>query len=142
MYEQEPKKVDNVIFNRRNIDIRKKWITRDLYDLYLVELAREEQEKKLAPDEKPYFGDGMSFGPMKEVGCWKNGRPVLQAFSIRKPKISGKIAIVPVGFYYPGCGVGVETFGFQLTKTSAGWLIDDIDYGEKGTLRKDLQRIH
>src|SRR6476469_350814 len=39
VYEQEPEKVDNVIFNRRNIDIRKKWITRDLYDLYLVELA-------------------------------------------------------------------------------------------------------
>lgn len=144
LYEQRHDNARDKIFNRRNLNIYKKWITPQLYRLFLIELARENKEAKLRPDEKPYFGDGMDFGPMKEY-CKKNDRVYRQQFSLRKAIISGRSANVPVSFFYnKACGIVEPTiYRFKLVRRSSTWLIDDIIYDRSGgTLRKDLRRYN
>jgi hypothetical protein len=136
VYEQH----HDTTFNRRNINSRKKWITPELYRLFLAELAREERETREHPDEKPYFGDGLSFGPLKEL-CEQNGRVYRQQFSVRKAKIVGRSATVPVSFFYHrACGGRPVIYRFKLVRRHSRWRIDDIDYGSNETLRKALRR--
>lgn len=140
-YEQQHDNARDTIFNRRNLNIFKKWITPELYRLFDLELARENREAKLHPDDKPYFGDGMGFGPMKEY-CKENGRVYTQQFSLRKAVSSARFTIVPAEFFYhKACGGGdAIVYKFKLVRRPSGWLIDDIDYGTNGSLRGDLQR--
>src|SRR5262249_26709163 len=55
------------IFNRRNIDARKRWFSKELYNLFLYELKREDAYLKKNPNDKPYFGDGLPFQPLDET---------------------------------------------------------------------------
>src|SRR3954454_22284024 len=55
------------VFNRRNIDSRKRWFSKDLYNLFLYELKRESAYLKKTPTDKPYFGDGLPFEPYDET---------------------------------------------------------------------------
>ena len=139
-YEQVHDNADDAVFNLRNLKIYKKWITPELYELFLAELAREEKEAKLNPDDKPYFGDGMTFSPLKEF-CKANGKIYTQQFSLQETVSSDDGAIVPVSFFYDkACGETEPTvYRFRLLKQESVWLIDDIDYGENGSLRNDLR---
>ena len=141
VYEQQHDNVRDLTFNRRNLNIYKKWITPELYRLFLVELSREQREARVHPDEKPYFGDGMDFGPGKEY-CKAHGRVYTQQFSLRKAIVSGGSAIVPASFFYnKACGVVEPTvYRFKLVRRPSSWLIDDIDYRDNTTLRRDLRR--
>ncbi|MGB7207638.1 MAG: hypothetical protein WBD27_03155 [Pyrinomonadaceae bacterium] len=140
-YEKQHDNARDMTFNQRNLNIYKKWITPELYRLFTVELAREKREAKLHPDDKPYFGDGMDFGPMKEY-CKENGRVYKQQFSLRLAARSSKFTIVPAAFFYnKACGGGDPIiYRFKLVRRPSGWLIDDIDYGANGSLRRDLRR--
>jgi hypothetical protein len=141
-YEQRHDNARDSSFNKRNLKIYRRWITPSLHRLFLSELAREEQEARSHPDEKPYLGDGMQFGPIKEY-CKENNRVYRQQFSLRKAIVSGSSAIVPASFFYNrACGGGKPTvYRFKLVRRSSVWLIDDIDYGQNGTLRQVLRRI-
>jgi hypothetical protein len=139
-YEKEHDNARDTTFNQRNLNIYRKWITPGLYKLFVIELARERHQAKLHPTDKPYFGDGMDFGPLKE-SCTENGRTYTQQFSLRKANTSGNTATVPVTFFYnKACGPGDSTvYRFKLVRRSSIWLIDDIDYGSKVTLQRDLR---
>ena len=136
-YEDKP---HGATFNQQNLNRYKKWITPELYRLFKVALAREKRYIRLHPTNKPYFGDGMDFGPLKE-NCNANGRVYPQQFSIRKAVVSGTSATVRASFFWnKACGIDEPTiFRFKLVRRKSGWLIDDIDYRSNGgTLRTDL----
>jgi len=140
-YEQAHDNAVDAVFNLRNLKIYKKWITPELYELFLAELTREEKEAKLNPDDKPYFGDGMTFAPLKEF-CKANGKIHTQQFALQETVSSGDSAIVPANFFYDkACGEAEPTvYKFKLVKQRFVWLIDNIDYGENGSLRNDLRK--
>jgi hypothetical protein len=140
-YEQTHDNGPDIVFNRRNLEIRRKWMTLSLYRLYLIELAREERESKERPDEKPYLGDGMDFSPMKE-SCKVGNKFYLQRFLLSKARVLRTRAYVRARFFYhPDCDYGEYTYyTFILKRGGRAWFIDDIDYGKKRTLRGDLRR--
>jgi hypothetical protein len=136
---QYEKNARDLTFNQRNLNIYRKWITPGLYKLFVVELARERRQAKLHPTDKPYF-EGMDFGPRKEV-CTGGGRSYTQQFSLRRASTSGDNSTLPVAFFYnKACGTGDPiVYRFKLIRRSSMWLIDDINYGSEGTLRRDLR---
>lgn len=142
-YEKTHDNSTDMSFNRRNIEIRRKWITPSLYRLYLIELAREERVAKERPDDKPYFGDGMDFGPLKE-SCTVGDKIYPQKFSLGRSRIISNYAYVRARFFYhPDCNGGDDPtyYTFIFRKTGKVWLLDNIDYGRnRGTLRRDLRR--
>ena len=140
-YEEMHDNARDIIFDRRNIEIYRKWITPGLCRLYLIEVAREEREAKEHPDEKPYFGDGMTFCPMKEL-CRVRDKVFPQRFLLSKSRLIGNQAYIRARFFYhPDCDYGNHTFySFILKKVGFAWLIDNIDYGKNGTLRRSLRR--
>ena len=142
IYEQRHDNARDSILNKRNLDTYRKWMTASLYQLFLTELAREEQEARIHTDEKPYLGDGMQFSPVKEY-CKENGRVYKQQFSLSKGTASRGSAIVPASFFYnKACGGREPTVvRFTLVRRPSGWLIDDIDYGPNGSLRRVLGRV-
>ncbi|HEY0429416.1 MAG TPA: hypothetical protein VGC76_16670 [Pyrinomonadaceae bacterium] len=141
-YEKTHDNATDTIFNRRNLEIRRKWMTPSLYRLYLIELAREEREAKEHPDEKPYFGDGMDFGPLKEL-CKVGDRIYSQKFSFSRGRFIGNYAYLRARFFYhPECDGNEPTYyAFIFRKLGKAWLLDNIDYGRNGgTLRRSLRR--
>jgi len=142
-YEENHDNDADMTFNRRNIEIRQKWITPSLYRLYLIELIREEREAKEHPDEKPYFGDGMDFGPLKEF-CKAVDKIYPQRFSLSRSRIIGNYVYVRARFFYHKDCDGDEPiyYTFIFRKTGNAWLLNDIDYGKNGTLRRDLRRAN
>jgi hypothetical protein len=139
-YEELHDNADDIIFNRRNIEIYRKWMTPGLYRLHLIEDAREKQEAKENPDDKPFFED-MTFSPMKEL-CKVHERTYPQRFSLSKSRVIGNLAYVRARFFYhQDCDYGNHTFyTFILKRIRSAWLVDDIDYGKNGTLRRALRR--
>ncbi|MBL8125486.1 MAG: hypothetical protein JNJ39_15400 [Blastocatellia bacterium] len=141
LYEQRHDNTEDVLLNRRNLNIYRRWITPSLYRVLLRELIREERESKLHPDEKPYFGDGMQFGARKEY-CAKDGVQYPQQFFVNKTRFRRRSAIVPASFFYNKACDGGEpvVFKFKLVRIRGKWLIDDVDYGDGGELRKDMPK--
>jgi hypothetical protein len=126
------------IFNRRNIDARKRWFSAELYKLFLYELRREADFVKKHPDEKPFFGDGLPFQPVQEMCEQGRDRTVV----IKQDFVRGTRAAATATFAYPkpcrDADPLVYTIG--LTKTRTGWVIDDINFGEDTSLKQRLQR--
>ncbi|MBV9241187.1 MAG: hypothetical protein JO314_04180 [Acidobacteria bacterium] len=141
VYEQHHDNTADVLLNRRNLNIYRQWITPSLYRVLLREFIREERESKLHPDEKPYFGDGMQFGARKEY-CARNGVQYPQQFAVRRVQFVRGSAIVPAAFFYnKACDSGDPVvFKFKLVRVRGKWLIDDVDYGDGGELRKDMPK--
>jgi len=131
-------------FNRKNIEARKRWFSAELYNLFLNELKREATYLKKNPTDKPFFGDGLPFQPLKEKceAGFDRGLVIKQDF------VRGNRAAATANFAYPkACGGDpsaewkvpvVYTIG--VVKTRSGWVIDDINYGEDTTLKQRLQR--
>jgi hypothetical protein len=126
------------VFNRRSIDARKRWLSAELYKLFLYELRREADFVKKHPDEKPFFGDGLPFQPMQEKCEQGRDRTVV----IKQDFVRGTRAAATATFAYPkpcrDADPLVYTIG--LTKTREGWVIDDINFGEDTSLKQRLQR--
>ena len=129
------------VFNRRNIDARKQWFSKDLYNLFLYELKRESAYLKKNPTDKPYFGDGLPFEPYDEI-C-KAGRRELHRTVVVKPAdVMGNCAVVTASFPYPKpCkDTDAPTYTIGLVKQGSVWVIDDVNFGDDRTLKQDLKR--
>lgn len=129
------------IFNRRYVDARKQWFSKELYNLFLYELKREAAYLKKNPGDKPYFGDGSSFQPIDEV-C-KAGRQNLHRTVVVKPADTmGDRAVVTASFPFPRpCkDTDAPTYTIGLVRQHGAWVIDDVNYGEDRTLKQDLNR--
>ena len=125
-------------FNRRNIDARKRWLSTELYNLFLNELKREAAYLKKNPTDKPYFGDGLPFQPLQE-NCEAGKGRVLQ---IKQDYIEAERAVELAGFSYPKPCKDPDpvVYTIGMLKVNGRWVIDDINYGEDTTLKQRLRR--
>jgi hypothetical protein len=129
------------VFNRKNIDARKRWFSDELYKLFLKELAREKEYLSKNPANKPYFGDGLSFTPLDET-CEFNGRSYRRTISYGQVTIKGDVGNVDVYFKYPkGCNIPDVLYAVNMSKKRGRWVIDDIRYiADNTSLVEDLNR--
>lgn len=129
------------VFNRANIEARKRWFSPELYRLFQYELKREAAYLKKNPTDKPYFGDGLPFQPYNET-CKVRGRDVRRSLKFAQGWQKGSRAVVTASFVYPkGCTEGdAVTYTIGMVRGRSGWVIDDVNYGEDTTLKQRLQR--
>jgi hypothetical protein len=130
------------VFNRANIDARKRWFSSELYAKFLKELEREKQFLAQNPTDKPHFGDGLPFRPLDET-CELNGREYRRTISYGQVTMKGDLANVDVYFKYPkGCSIPDILYAVNLSKERGRWVIDDIRYiAENTSLVEDLDRM-
>jgi len=129
------------IFNRKNIDARKRWFSDELYNLFLKELEREKEYLAKNPGNKPYFGDGLSFSPIDEP-CKLSGKSYRRTTSYGQVTIKGDVGNVDVYFKYPkGCNIPDVLYAVNMEKDRGRWLISDIRYiTDNSSLVEDLNR--
>ena len=129
------------IFNRRNIDARKRWLSTELYRLFNKELERESAYLKENPTDKPHFGDGLPFQPLDEV-CELNGKSYRRSISYGQVTVKGDLGNVDVYFRYPkGCKIPDILYAVNMEKELGRWVISDIRYiADNTSLVEDLKR--
>jgi hypothetical protein len=127
-------------FNSRGVESRKQWFSAPLHELFLNELKRQDEYLKKNPTDMPYFGDGVPFQPIDET-CEAGKRSYRYSYTVGKGVVSGDSATVPVTFAYPAaCKIPPIVYKFKMVRSKAGWLVDDVDYGDGKTLVADLNR--
>jgi hypothetical protein len=133
--------VHSQVFNRRNVDDRKRWLSDELYNLFLKELDREKEYLAKNPTDKPHFGDGLPFRPLDEV-CELNGKSYRRTISYGKVTVKGDVGNVDVYFKYPkGCNIPDILYAVNMSKERGRWVIDDIRYiADDTSLLEDLNR--
>lgn len=130
------------IFNRRDIDARKKWFSPELYRLFLYELKREKEFLKANPTDKPAFGEGLTFQPWDE--CVSGGKSYRNRYKIGKTSVEKNKAVVKVSFYYPQkCENGglISTRTVELIRLKNRWLINDFVFPSRGAGRFDAYAV-
>jgi hypothetical protein len=128
------------VFNRTNIDARKRWLNDKLYNLLLKELDREREYLKQNPTDKPHFGDGLPFQPLDET-CEVNGQKYRRQLQFGTVRIKESIGNVDVSFVYPkACKIEPVLFGIHLIRVKGRWLIENVLYSGDKTLIEDLER--
>jgi hypothetical protein len=130
------------IFNRRNLNTRRPYLSQRLYNLFVEELRKQAAHLRSNPDDKPFFGDGFPFRPIDEP-CEVNGRSIGRRYSVmREVRYRGSRAVVPVRFSYARpCTIGPLNYKVELTRSGSGWVIDDIIY-EDGSKLSDSMKDH
>lgn len=115
-------------FNRTSIDARRKWLSAELYQLFLNEIKREKEYLKNNPTDKPHFGDGLPFQPLDEP-CRLNGKNYRRSISYGTVTVKGDLGNVGVKFKYPkGCSIPDILYALNMEKEKGRWVISDIRY--------------
>ena len=129
-------------FNRRHVELRKRWYTPELYNAFLNQLRQDDAFLKKNPTDKPYFGDGLTLRPLDEP-CTVGDRDYKRAQSIGRTEIVKTRATVEVSFAYPkACTLGLRPIVYQVNLHRVGgrWLIDDWIYDGKSSLKADMTK--
>lgn len=119
-------------FTVRNVRLRKRWLTAELFGLLLGELKREEAESKAHPDEAPYF-EGDPFTDSQEYP---------DSFLVGKSEANGELARVTVTLLWSARtsrGRDKREILVELARTAGVWLISDVVTGD-GRLKDELKR--
>ena len=129
------------VFNKKNIDARRRWFSDELYKLFLKEVDREKEYLAQNPTDKPHFGDGLPFRPLDET-CDLNGKSYRRDISYGKVTVKGEVGNVDVYFKYPkGCDIPDILYAVNMSKERGRWVIDDIRYiADNTSLVEDLDR--
>lgn len=129
------------VFDRRNIDARKRWFSSELYKLFLNEVAREKEFINANPTDKPHFGDGLPFRPLDET-CDLHGKKYRRSITYGRETVKGVLGNVDVYFKYPkGCNIPDILYAVNMSIENGRWVIDDIRYiAENTSLLEDLSR--
>jgi len=120
-------------FTARNVRLRKRWLTPELFGLLLGELKREAEESKAHPDEAPYF-EGDPFTDSQEYP---------DSFRVGQSEVNGDLAKVTVTLLWSARtsrGRDKRDIVVEVTRTSAAWLINDVLHGDGGRLKDELKR--
>ena len=128
-------------FNRRHIELRKKWYTPALYAALVKQLEKDEAYLKENPTDKPYFGDGLTFRPLDEP-CEVGDRSYKRVQSVARSQTVRSRAEVEVKFAYPAsCTHGYQPIIYKvnLQKVGGKWLIDDWTYEDGRTLVGEMK---
>jgi len=121
------------VFDRRNIDARRRWFSTELYKLLINELSREKEFLKANPTDKPHYGDGLPFRPLDEV-CELNGKKYRRTITYGQVTVKGDLANVDVHFKYPkACNIPDILYAVNISKENSRWVIDDIRYISENT---------
>jgi hypothetical protein len=128
------------IFSLHEVKLRKRWLTAELYKLFLNEVKREDEFTKKNPDEKPHFGDGFPLQPFAE--CVVDEKVVNNLYEANEISADPTKATVEIKFYSPApCGKKLlDTYKIELVKTKNVWLIADWIYADGARLTSDLKR--
>jgi hypothetical protein len=127
------------VLSRPNIDARSKWLTPAFARELREEEIRERAESKLHPDEKPWFGDGLSMQPYEEYFKEHGVRCRLGSRITLKTQTS-KSAVVSVRFaYVKPCEPNGETYKLRLTNIRGKWLINDIILPNGTSYRRNIR---
>jgi hypothetical protein len=128
-------------FNRRHIELRKKWYTPALYAAFLKQLQEDEAYLKSNPGDKPFFGDGLDFRPLDER-CEVGDRSYKRVQSVYRSQMTTSRAEVEVKFAYPAaCTHGYQPIIYKvnLQKVGGKWLINDWTYEDGRTLIGEMK---
>jgi hypothetical protein len=130
------------IFNKTQVDARKRWFAPELYGLFNNELKLEKEFLKANPSEKPYFGDGFPFQPYDE--CFANNKSHPNVYKIGNADVRNNRALVEVKFYEPKiCGGRfIDTYKIELVKSRGKWAIADWIYSNGNKLTTDIKTPH
>ena len=128
------------VFNRRNIEARRRWFDDALYKLLLKELDREREYLKQNPTDKPHFGDGLPFQPPDEM-CEVGGKKYRRQLQYGAVTVKEDTGNVDVRFVYPTpCKIEPVLYAIHMTKIKGRWLIENVLYPGSRTLVEDLER--
>ena len=123
----------NKDFTVRNVRLRKRWLTLELYNALLNELKREAQETKAHPDEAPYFeGDPLT-----------DSQEYPDSFRVVKAEADGDQAKVTVTLLWSARtsrGRDKRDIVVEVAKKASGWLINDIVNNDGSRLSAQLKR--
>lgn len=128
------------VFNRRNLDSRRRYLSPRLYNLFRQELRKESAFLKANPGEKPFFGDGFPFRPIDEP-CQADGRLIDRRYSVAAMRrYRGPRVDVPVRFAYPRpCNLEALIYKARVIRSGSRWLIDDIVFEDGSTLSDTMK---
>lgn len=123
----------NKDFTVRNVRLRRRWLTPELYNLLLGELKREADRSKANPDEAPYFeGDPLT-----------DSQEYPDSFRVGKAEVSGDSAKVTVTLLWSertSRGRDKRDIVVVVSKRGASWLINDIIDNQGSKLQDQLRR--
>ena len=122
-------------FTVRNVQLRKRFLTAEFYELLLKELKRQAADSKSHPDEVPDF-DGDPFTDSQEYP---------DSYRVGKAEINGDLAKVTVTLLWSARtsrGRDRRDIVVEVTSSPGGWLINDLINNEGSRLRDDLKREH
>ena len=128
-------------FNRRHVELRKKWYSPALYAAFLKQLAEDDAYLKTHPTDKPFFGDGLDFRPLDEP-CEVGDRSYKRVQSVYRSQMTQSRAEVEVKFAYPSaCTQNYQPIIYKvnLQKIGGRWLINDWTYDDGRTLIGDMK---
>jgi hypothetical protein len=128
------------IFSLHEVKLRKRWLTAELYKLFLNEIKREDEFTRKNTDEKPHFGDGFPLQPFAE--CVIDEKVLSNLYEASEISNDAAKAVVEVKFYSPApCGKKLlDAYKIELVKTKNVWLIADWIYADGARLSDDLKR--
>ena len=125
----------NKNFTVRNVQLRKRFLTAELYGLLLKELKRQAAKSKAHPDEAPDFeGDPLT-----------DSQQYPDSFRVGKAEVSGDLAKVTVTLLWSARtsrGRDKRDIIVEMTKRGSGWLINDIVNNQGSRLQDELKREH
>ena len=125
----------NTGFTVHNVQLRRRFLTAEFYGLLLKKLKRQAAETKAHPDEAPDF-DGDPFTDSQEYP---------DSYRVGKAETNGDLAKVTVTLLWSARtsrGRDKRDIVVEVTKSDAGWLIDDIVNNQGTRLRDELKREH
>jgi len=123
----------NKDFTVRNIQLRKRFLTPELYNLLLKELKRQAAASKAHPDEAPdYEGDPLT-----------DSQEYPDSFRVAKAEMAGDVAKVTLNLQWSARtsrGVDKRDITVEATKGATGWLVNDIVNNDGTRLQEDLKK--
>jgi Protein of unknown function (DUF3828) len=125
----------NMDFNARNIQLRRRWLTPEFYQLLLNKIKRQAAYSKAHPDEIPDY-DGDPFTDSQEYP---------DSFQVGLPMASGAVEMIGVTLFWSARtsrGRDKRNITVELTQSSGRWLINDIINSEGSSLRDEFKKVH
>lgn len=125
----------NKNFTLRNVQLRKRFLSPELYDLLVGEIKRQDAYSKAHPDEAPYFeGDPLT-----------NSQEYPDSFRLGKADGSGDLVRVTVTLLWSARssrGRDKRDIIVEAKKSGQTWLINDVINNEGTRLSEDLKKPH
>jgi hypothetical protein len=125
----------NMDFSARNIQLRRRWLTPEFYQLLLNKIKQQAAYSKAHPDEVPDY-DGDPFTDSQEYP---------DSFRVGKQVMDGERAKVTVTLFWSARttrGRDKRDIVVEAVPGPTGWLINDIINSEGSSLRDEFKKAH